>query len=86
MLLRKYRDSKTRLGLGQLFGIAGIVGLVASGTLGNASVLTLFMEQSRLFDFLRGFMTGISGVLLGLALVFNVAGLASKRNERSNNR
>jgi hypothetical protein len=57
-----------------------------TSTLGNASVLTLFMEQSRLFDFLRGFMTGISGVLLGLALVFNVAGLASKRNERSNNR
>ena len=86
MFLRKYTDSKTRLGLGQLFGIVGLVGLVASGTLGNPSVLTLFMEQSRLFDFLRGFMTGVSGASLGLALVFNVAGLVSIRKERSDNR
>jgi hypothetical protein len=83
MLLRKYTDSKSRLGLGQLFGLVGLVGLVASGALGNPSVFSLFMEPSRLFDFLRGFSAGVSGALLGLALVFNVAALISIRSERS---
>jgi hypothetical protein len=82
MLLRKYTDYKTRLGLGQLFGIVGLIGLVASGTLGNPSVLVLFMSESHIFDFLRGFMAGISGTMLGLSLVFSVAALATIRNPR----
>jgi hypothetical protein len=82
MLLKRYTDSKTRLGLGQLFGVLGLIGLVASGTLGNPSVFSLIMEESRLYDFLQGFAAGLSGGLLGLSLVFNVAGLISVRNER----
>jgi len=68
-----------RLGLGQLFGILGLVGLVASGVLGNASFLSVFMEESRIYDFLRGFLAGLAGALLGLSLVFNVAALISIR-------
>lgn len=83
MLLRRYTDSKTRLGLGQLFGVLGLIGLVASGTLGNPSIFSLIMDESRFYDFLRGFVTGLAGGMLGLALVFNVAGLISVRNERS---
>jgi hypothetical protein len=79
MLLKKYTDYRTRLGLGQLFGITGLIGLVASGLLGNPAVLALFMEESRLYDFLRGFMAGVSGALLGLSLVFSVAALVSIR-------
>jgi hypothetical protein len=82
MLLRKYTDYQTRLGLGQLFGILGLIGLVASGTLGNPSILVLFMSESRLFDFLQGFLAGISGVMLGLSLVFSVAALITVRNSR----
>ena len=66
MLLRKYTDYETRIGLGQLFGILGLIGLIASGTLGNTSVFSLFMEPSRAFEFLQGFATGLSGALLGL--------------------
>ena len=83
MLLKQYTDSKTRLALGQLFGIVGLIGLVASGTFGNPSVFSLFMEPSRLVDFLRGFLTGVSGASLGMSLVFNVAALVTIRNERS---
>ena len=79
MLLRKYTDYKTRLGLAQLFGITGLIGLVASGTLGNPTVLVLFMEESRLFDFLKGFLAGVSGSMLGLSMVFSVAALLSIR-------
>jgi hypothetical protein len=86
MLLRKYTDKETRLGLGQLFGVLGLIGLIAGGALGNPSVFSLFLEPSRALDFLRGFVVGISGVLLGLALVFNTAALVSIRNERSNRR
>lgn len=82
MLMRKYIDYQTRLALGQVLGIAGVIGLVASGTLGNPSVLVLFMSESRLFDFLRGVMAGISGSMLGLSLVFSVAALATIRNSR----
>ncbi len=74
MLLRKYTDYKMRLGLGQLFGILGLVGLVASGVLGNPSIVSIFMEESRINDFLCGFLAGSAGALLGLSLVFNVAG------------
>jgi hypothetical protein len=83
MLLRKYTDYRTRLGLGQLFGITGLIGLVASGTLGNASALLLFMDESRVFDFLRGFLAGISGSLLGLSLVFSVAALITIRKTKT---
>lgn len=86
MLLRKYTDYQTRLGLSQLFGITGVIGLVASGTLGNPTVLVLFMEESRLFDFLRGFMAGVSGAMLGLSMVFSVAALLSiRRGSRPEN-
>lgn len=84
MLLRKYEDFETRLGLGQLFGIIGLIGLVASGSLGNPSVFSLFMDASRATDFLRGFTTGVAGALLGLSLVFNTAALVSIRRARSN--
>ena len=86
MLLRKITDYETRLGLGQLFGILGLIGLVASGSLGNPSVFSLFMEPSRTLDFLRGFATGLSGALLGLSLVFNAAALLSIRKSRSTRR
>jgi hypothetical protein len=72
-----------RLGLGQLFGILGLIGLVASGALGNPSFLSIFMEESRIYDFLRGFLAGLAGGLLGLSLVFNVAALISIRNDRA---
>jgi hypothetical protein len=68
-----------RLALGQLFAVAGLIGLVASGALGNPSVLSFFMEPSRIFDFLRGFLAGLSGGLLGISLVFNAAALVSIR-------
>jgi hypothetical protein len=83
MLLKKYTDYKTRLGLGQLFGITGLIGLIASGALGNPCVLTLFMDESRLYDFFRGFLAGVSGSLLGLSLVFSVAALATIRKTRN---
>lgn len=83
MLLRRCTDSRTRLGLGQLFGVLGLIGLVASGTLGNPSVFSLIMDESRLCDFLTGFAAGLSGGLLGLSLVFNVAGLISVKDERA---
>jgi hypothetical protein len=86
MLLRKYTDFETRLGLGQVFGIIGLIGLVASGALGNASVFSHFMEQSRALDFLRGFAAGTSGAMLGLSLVFSVAALLSIRGQRSADR
>ncbi|MCK5407432.1 MAG: hypothetical protein KAJ17_08295 [Candidatus Krumholzibacteria bacterium] len=81
MLLRKYTDYKMRLGLGQLFGMLGLIGLVASGALGNPSILSIFMEESRINDFLCGFLAGSAGALLGLSLVFNVAALISIRND-----
>jgi hypothetical protein len=83
MLLKRYTDSSTRLGLGQLFGVLGLIGLVASGALGNPSVFSLIIEESRAYDFLRGFAAGLSGGLLGLSLVFSVAGLISVKNERT---
>jgi hypothetical protein len=86
MLLRRITDYETRLGLGQLFGILGLIGLVASGSLGNASVYSLLMEPSRALDFVRGFATGLSGALLGLSLVFNAAALVSIRKMRSTRR
>jgi hypothetical protein len=82
MLLRKHTDSKTRLALGQLFGILGLLGIFASGALGNPDVFSFFMEESRLYDFSRGFLTGLSGAMLGMSLVFNIAGLISIRHER----
>lgn len=86
MLLLRLRDYETRLGLGQLFGVTGLIGMIASGTLGNSSVFSLFMEPSRVFDFLRGFSAGVSGSLLGMSLVFSVAALVSIRNRRSADR
>jgi hypothetical protein len=83
MLLRRIQDYETRLGLGQLFGTLGLLGLIASGSLGNPSLFSLFMESSRTFDFLRGFSAGLAGALLGLSLVFNAAALLSIRKERS---
>ena len=77
MLLKRIKDYETLLGLGQLFGIVGLIGLVASGLLGNASVFSLFMEPSRVYDFMRGFTAGISGSLLGLSLVFSTAALVA---------
>lgn len=79
MLLKKYTDYRTRMGLGQLFGITGLIGLIASGALGNPPVLSLFVDGTRIFDFLRGFLAGLSGGLLGLSLVFNVSALLSIR-------
>jgi hypothetical protein len=86
MLLRKYTDYETRLGLGQLFGLLGMIGLIASGALGTPSVYSLVMEPSRLFDFLRGFTAGVSGAMLGLSVVFVSAALVSIRNNRANRR
>ena len=86
MLLRKYTDYETRLGLGQLFGLLGLVGLITGGTLGNPSVYSLFMESSRLFDFLRGFTAGLSGALLGLSVIFSTAALLSIRKSRATRR
>ena len=79
MLLRKCTDFKTRIGLGQVFGITG---LIASGTLGNTSVLALFLDNSRVLDFSRGVLAGISGSMLGFSLVFSVAALAAIRSAR----
>jgi hypothetical protein len=86
MLLRKYTDYETRLGLGQLFGLMGLIGLIASGTLGIPSVFSLFMEPSRPFDFLQGFTAGLSGALLGLSVVFSTAALVSIRKSRTTKR
>ena len=72
MLLRKIKDYRMRLALGQLFSVCGIVGLIAAGAFGGNG---LFLEESRVLDFLRGFLDGISGALLGLSLVFNIAAL-----------
>ena len=86
MLLRRITDYETRMALGQLFGILGLIGLVASGSLGNPSVFSLFLEPSRTLEFVRGFATGLSGALLGLSLVFNAAALVSIRKARSTRR
>ncbi len=83
MLLKRCRDYRVRLGLGQLWGTLGLVGLIASGTLGNTSVLGLFMEESRLLDFLRGFLTGLSAAALGMSVVFSAAALVAIRRERN---
>lgn len=83
MLLKKYLDYRMRLGLGQLFGILGMIGLIASGALGNPSLLSYLMKETSAYDFLRGFLAGLGGGLLGLSLVFNVAALISIRNDGS---
>jgi len=83
MLMKRCKDYRVRLGLGQLWGTLGLVGLIASGTFGNASVLGLFMEESGLFDFLRGFLTGLSAAALGMSVVFSAAALAAIRRERN---
>jgi hypothetical protein len=54
LLLKRFTDYRTRLGLGRLFGVAGLSGLIASGALGNPPFVALFMDESRFFDFLRG--------------------------------
>lgn len=77
MLLKKYTDYEIRLVLGQLLGTLGVLGLIASGSLGNASAFSLFMGPSGTYGFLRGFTTGFSGSLLGLSLVFSAAALVS---------
>ena len=59
----------------------GIVGLIAAGAFGGNGLFGLFVEESRLLDFLRGFLAGVSGVLLGLSVVFNVAALLTIRKE-----
>jgi len=86
MLLRKYADYESRMRLGQLFGLLGLIGLFASGTLGNRSVFSLFMEPSRAYDFLRGFTSGLSGALLGMSVVFVSAALLTMRKNRTTKR
>jgi hypothetical protein len=83
MLLKRYVDYRVRLGLGQLWGTLGLIGLIASGAFGNTNVLGLFMEESRLLDFLRGFLTGLSAVALGMSVVFSAAALVAIRRERN---
>lgn len=81
MLLRKYKDYRMRLALGQLFSVCGIIGLIAAGVFGGSGFFGLFMDESRLLDFLRGFLAGISGTLLGLSVVFNIAALLTIKKE-----
>jgi hypothetical protein len=83
MLLRRIKDYRMRLALGQLFSICGIIGLIAAGVFGGNGFFGLFLDESRLLDFLRGFLAGVSGVLLGLSVVFNIAALLTIRKETS---
>ncbi len=76
MLLRKFRDYRMYLALGQLFCVCGLVGIVAGGAFGGSGFLGLFLAESRILDFLKGFIIGVSSTLLGLSLVMSAAGLA----------
>lgn len=81
MLLGNVKDYRIRLALGQLFSVCGIIGLIAAGVFGGNGFFGLFIEESRVLDFLRGFLAGISGTLLGLSVVFNIAALLTIKKE-----
>ena len=76
MLLRK-KDYRMKLGIGQLAGVLGMIGMSVSGAFGNASVFSLFIDHPRWLDFMNGFLIGVSSAMFGISVVLTIAGLAS---------
>ena len=81
MLLRKHKDYRIRLALGQLFCVCGLVGIIAGGAIGGSGFFGLFLAESRILDFLNGFIIGLSSVLLGLSVVMSAAALVRLKKE-----
>ncbi len=65
LLLRRDRNPRRYLILGGAFLVFGILGFVAVTSEGWRDATS----------FMRGFMHGLSGVLIGVSLVFNLIGL-----------
>ncbi len=81
MLLKKYTNGNIRLALAQLFCVCAFVGFVAGGAFGGDGVLGLVFSPSRILDFSKGFLTGLSAALLGLSVVFAVAAFLTIKRE-----
>ncbi|NQT27767.1 hypothetical protein HQ585_20590 [candidate division KSB1 bacterium] len=65
LLIRKIKDARMLIGLGQIFLVLGLVGLYSSGVISGE------IEKT----FWNGFLLGLSGVLLGLSVPLNIVGL-----------
>jgi len=72
LLIRKVRDARILLGIGQISLVLGLVGLYSSGVLGGE------VEKT----FWNGLLVGLSGALLGLSVSMNFAGLLRIRREK----
>ncbi len=75
MILRKKKPLYT-LAIGQIAMVLGII-------------LVLMMrplEAREPMSFMTGFLTGLSGTLLGLSIVLNLSGMLRLRKERANSR
>ena len=57
--------------------------LIAAGMICLATVILAQRFLHPPTDFWQGFVAGLSGVLIGLSIVFNIRGLVLRRHQRS---
>lgn len=72
LLIRKIKDARILMGIGQISLVLGLVGLYASGLIHGE------IEKT----FWNGFLIGISGALLGLSVPMNIVGLVRLNRSR----
>ncbi len=76
LLLKKDRNPRRILSIGSAFLIFGILGFIVATSEGLRDAT----------PFLRGFMHGLSGAMIGVSVVFNLVGLRLLRRERDDSR
>ncbi len=76
LLLKKDRNPRRILSIGSAFLIFGILGFIVATSEGLRDAT----------PFLRGFMHGLSGAMIGASLVFNLVGLRLLGRERRESR
>jgi len=84
MILRCLKDKNSAfvLGVGQILMFSSIL-LLASMYSGLSFAIEIHSPVSFLSDsFVKGFLTGFSGAMLGLSVVFNIQGMVKLRKER----
>ena len=83
MLLRKYSNEyQPMIAWGQICLVVGLLfSMLGAGRFPTEWLGALLGSQSTL-DFVLGFLTGLSAVLMGLSIVLNVRGLMLYRAER----
>jgi len=71
LMLRKGVSSRVYLAVGPLTFTLGIL----------ASFVGIWGDGTGLSDFARGVLIGLAAVLLGVSIVFNIAGIRLRRQE-----